>query len=1035
MHLKQLLNKHRVHWQVLRRAETTLQGTESMYRELLEGQGEGFAMLDAQERFLLVNRSAEKIFGAAPGSLAGRSLLEFLAADEAERLRGQTALHAQGEASTCELRIRREDGAARTILVTAIPRAGKAGPHLQVIRVFRDITEQKQAEQDLRDALLFNEQIITGAKEGIIVYGPDLRYRVWNPFMEELSGIPASAVLGRHPLELFPFLAESGVLARLEQALAGQAGDAIEFPFQVPGSGKSGWNIDSTSPLRNAKGEVIGVIGLVTDITSRKQAEASLLETQAILQAAMDQSPAGIAIADAPAGSLRYVNEAGLAIRGGDWKTIADGVGSNQEASSWQLLDLDRQPLAASEAPLARAVLHGEASQRKFIIKRTDQAERIVSARAAPVRDGSGAVIAGVVVFSDITEREAAEQAILVANQKLDLHLQQTPVAVIEWDPAFRVLRWNPAAERIFGYSAAEALGRPVSFIVPEADHPAIEPGMRALLEGRGSERITYVNVHKDGRSLHCKWYNTVLRDGQGQVLGIASLVDDISERIQGEEALRISKDLLAKALSVSPDGYAITRLEDGVYFGINEGFTRITGYAEADVLGRSSVSDLAPLWADRRDRERLVAGLKETGEVLDLEATFLGKGGMPFLGLISAKAFELDGKSMLLSITRDITQLRKAEAEKLNLLAQLQQSQKMESLGTLASGVAHDMNNVLGAILGLASAHIDNQPSGSPLHRAFDTICKATERGGKMVKSLLSFSRRSPGENKVLEVNALLRDQAGLLERTTLAKVQLEMDLEASLQPIQGDANGLAHAFMNLCVNAVDAMPEGGTLSLRSRNIDEDWIEVVVQDNGTGMVKEVLEKALDPFFTTKETGKGTGLGLSMVYSTVTAHRGQLAIQSEPGAGTCVRMRFPAYVGGTEIAEPEAAAAAQTQQRSLKVLLVDDDELIQSSMQVILEVMGHTITPVPSGEEALASLATGFEPDLVILDMNMPGLGGAGTLPRLRRLRPTVPVLLATGRTDQTALALVAAHPGVTLLAKPFGLRELQKHLESLGLT
>jgi signal transduction histidine kinase/CheY-like chemotaxis protein len=392
-------------------------------------------------------------------------------------------------------------------------------------------------------------------------------------------------------------------------------------------------------------------------------------------------------------------------------------------------------------------------------------------------------------------------------------------------------------------------------------------------------------------------------------------------------------------------------------------------------------------------------------------------------------------GLDRVLVILTDLTRQVQANEEKAKLLIQLKQSQKMESLGTLAGGVAHDMNNVLGAILGLASAHLEQLPDGSPLHHALDTIVKATERGGRMVKSLLGFARQSPAENSKVDVNALLREQVSLLERTTLAKVHLEMDLEAGLGPIQGDPSALTHAFMNLCVNAVDAMAENGTLTLHTRNLAPGWIEVVVEDDGAGMPAEILEKAMDPFFTTKEVGKGTGLGLSTVHSTVKAHRGQLELESEPGKGTRVRLRFPtcapAPLAPLDPAWPEPPPLPG----GLKVLLVDDDELIHDSVQAILETLGHpTVTTALSGEEALTLLAAGYEPDLVILDMNMPGLGGAGTLPRLRDLRPQVPVLLSTGRTDQSALNLAALHPGVTMLPKPFGLRQFQKHLEGIGL-
>ena len=386
-----------------------------------------------------------------------------------------------------------------------------------------------------------------------------------------------------------------------------------------------------------------------------------------------------------------------------------------------------------------------------------------------------------------------------------------------------------------------------------------------------------------------------------------------------------------------------------------------------------------------------------------------------------------------MLGTIQDITERKLVEDQNTQLQAQLHHVQKMENLGSLAGGIAHDMNNVLGAILGLASANIEVQPAGSPARRAFEVIIKAAERGGKMVRSLLTFARKSPAETFQLDMNAVLQEEVHLLENTTLSKIRLVMDLGQDLRPISGDVNALTHALMNLCVNAVDAMPDNGTITFRTRNVDNDWIEVMVEDTGTGMPKEVLEKAMDPFYTTKEIGKGTGLGLSIVYRTVKAHQGQMEILSEPGQGTRVRMRFPAC----EISHATTANSEIDQTLSpllvMKVLLVDDDELIQSSMQTILEVLGHTVTTARSGEEALAKLEGGFEPDLVILDMNMPGLGGIGTLPRLRALRPKVPVLLSTGRVDQTALELASAHAGVTLLSKPFSMRELQQHLEPLG--
>ncbi|MDP2877170.1 MAG: response regulator, partial [Holophaga sp.] len=227
-------------------------------------------------------------------------------------------------------------------------------------------------------------------------------------------------------------------------------------------------------------------------------------------------------------------------------------------------------------------------------------------------------------------------------------------------------------------------------------------------------------------------------------------------------------------------------------------------------------------------------------------------------------------------------------------------------------------------------------------------------------------------------------------------------------------------------------AMPANGTLTLRTRNLDDDWIEVQVEDTGSGMSQEVLEKALDPFFTTKEPGKGTGLGLSIAHSTVSAHHGRMEIQSEPGRGTTISLRFPACDPAVMESEVGPLHDGEISQASLLVLLVDDDELIQGSMQTILETLGHTVVIASSGEAALAKIDDGLEPEVVILDMNMPGLGGAGTLQCLRVARPRVPILLATGRADQMALDLVDAYSLVTLMPKPFSIKELQKHLEPL---
>jgi len=633
------------------------------------------------------------------------------------------------------------------------------------------------------------------------------------------------------------------------------------------------------------------------EVLQRSQTEQALRDSEARYRTILNASPDEITITDLE-GRILMVSPVARRL----WRSEREDALLGRLFTEFVVPE-DRERVLAN---IGRMLLGLKPGPDEYRGLRLDGSTIDVEVNGEFIRDAEGQATSMVFVIRDITERKQAEKTLQTANQKLFLHAQQTPLGVIEWDMAFRVVQWNPAAESIFGYRAEEAIGQHADFLVPEAERPSAGRFMQGLVEGQGRGRRVSQNLRKNGETILCEWYDTSLRDANGQVLGLTSLVDDITER-------------------------------------------------------------------------------------------------------------------------------RRSEEERQRLQIQLYNAQKLESLGSLAGGVAHDMNNVLGAILGIASANLESQSPDSTAHRAFDTIANAAIRGGKTVKSLLSFARQSPAEERELDVNAVLLEEARLLERTTLARIHLELDLEPGLWPIRGDGSALNHAFMNLCVNAVDAMPDCGTLTLRTRNVDSDWIEVQVQDTGSGMTKEVLEKAVDPFFTTKEVGKGTGLGLSMVYSTVKAHQGQLEIQSEPGQGTCVSMRFPASDVVAPYLAPEPAPRSRLAQGELNVLVVDDDELIQGAIQTLLDVLGHHAVLVSSGEEALEKLEAGLQADVVILDMNMPGLGGAGTLPRLRTLRPSVPILLATGRADNTALNLVEAHAGITLLSKPFSLRELQEVLERIG--
>ncbi len=808
-------------------------------------------------------------------------------------------------------------------------------------------------------------------------------------------------------------------------------------------------------------------VAYVREITERKLAETQAKQWRQTFFA----SGLPLAQVDHASGRLLQVNQAFAKARG---YQPADMVGQSLEQVVAPALDHHL------------GVIHQELEQLGHVIHQTSHLRKDgstfpVLVDVTLVRDKDGVPRSRIVYALDLTDLKKAEEAQQKSMTLLRTLIDAIPDQIWLKDIDGVYLECNPSFERI--------CGAPARGVVGKTDYDLLNRDLADSFRERDRQVMATGNLIKfeedhafsdGGRRELFETIKTPIRGTDGKLFGVLGIGRDITERKTQElELLRMNRlyNLLSQL------GQSLIRaqtprdlLEEFCTIAVElGGFPLVwVSWLDSAILQALPIAkagesmgylDGATFWADIRPEGLGPAGIsiREDRSVVCQDIA-----GAPYMapwhvkaeafGLRALAAFpihhqgQVAGSFMVYArepyafLDQEVALLEKAasdisfgldrftiETEKARLQAQLQQAQKMESLGNLAGGIAHDMNNVLGAILGLASANLELQPAGSPTYRAFETITKAATRGGKMVKGLLSFARQTPVEISELSVNELLFEVVRLLEHTTLAKVRIEVDVAGDLRLIRGDASALSNAFMNLCVNAVDAMAENGTLTLRSRNLDDGWVEIRVEDTGTGMPKEVLARAMDPFYTTKEQGKGTGLGLTIVYSTVKAHQGQLDIESEPGRGTCIVMRFPATAPVDPAIESIEEQPFHATQTTLEILVVDDDELIRNSMEGLLKVLGHTVILAARGEEALAALEAGLQPDVVILDMNMPGLGGSGTLPRLRVLRPALPVLIATGRADQAVLDLIAADSRTSLLNKPFALPELRACLNPYG--
>ena len=745
-------------------------------------------------------------------------------------------------------------------------------------------------------------------------------------------------------------------------------------------------------------------------------------------------APQGMLIQDAE-GRVLNANPAAVRILGLSLEQMQGRSGTDPR---WRTVAEDGSPVPGGTHLAQDAVRAGKPVENVVLGVFNPVLERTVwiEVTAVPVfRPGDARPFQVFTTVVDITARKQAEDALRKGAHLLRTLIDTLPDLVWLKDAEGRYLACNARFERFFGARERDIVGRTDhDFVARDLADFFLAHDREAMAAGGptiNEERVTFAD---DGHAEDLETIKTPILGSAGEIIGVLGIGRDITRRKRAEEDVRESAQRLELATTSGSLGVWDRNLADQTEIW-NGRMYELYGLAP-----KTEHPDYA-CWCSTilhpDDRPAVEAAIRaaiagEQPYELAFRVTH-GDGSVHHIESHGHVLRDSGGKATrIIGINRDRTRQVETDAEQRRLLMELQHADKMESLGSLAGGVAHDINNVLAAIMGMASALRETAPGREPRAQALDTITRACSRGRDVVKSLLYFSRKDLEDVAQVDLNLIAREMVQLLSHTTLQRVGITTDFQDPLGLIQGDAGALSHALINLCVNAVDAMPGGGKLLLRTRNLGNRWIELLVEDSGSGMPREVLEKAMNPFFTTKPQGKGTGLGLAMVYSTVKAHQGQMEIRSEPGRGTSIRMRFPAALPAG-LPEPAPEVPPGSQARSLQVMLVDDDDLIRESTEALLEILGCETTALASGEEALGRLEAGAQPGIVILDLNMPGLGGAGTLPRLRALRPALPVLLATGRVDQAALELVEADPLVFLLSKPYSMRELQAQLNLIA--
>ena len=626
-----------------------------------------------------------------------------------------------------------------------------------------------------------------------------------------------------------------------------------------------------------------------------------------------------------------------------------------------------------------------------------------------------------------------------------------TDYAIFMLDPDGIVTSWNSGARRFKGYLAAEIIGKHFSAFYTEEDRRENRPKLAletASREGRFESEGW--RVRKDGSRF---WANVIIdpiRTPDGEIVGYAKITRDLSERRSAEELLRRSEEQF-KLLVQGVSDYSIFMLDpEGVVTNWNPGAQRIKGYLPNEIIGEHFSRFYTEEDRENGVPEAALATAAKEGRI-EMEGLRVRKDGSRFWANVIIDAIRDDSGKLIgfAKITRDVTEQKEAQRALEEARDSLYRAQKMEAIGQLTGGLAHDFNNLLTGISGSLELMENHLAQGrfKDLDRYLSVAQTSSKRAAALTQRLLAFSRRQTLDPKPTNLNRLVADMEELVRRTAGPDIATETVAAGGLWTALVDPNQLENALLNLCLNARDAMPDGGRLTIETANKWLDargarerdlspgqYVTLCVSDTGSGMPKDTIERAFEPFFTTKPLGEGTGLGLSMVYGFVRQSGGQARIYSKIGQGTMVCLYLPRFHGGeedlkpaTELTEPRFAYDGET------VLVVDDEPAVRMLIAEVLGDLGYQPLEAENGSTGLKILETNCRIDLLVTDVGLPGgLNGRQLADAALVLRPKLKVLFITGYAENAVVGDGLLKPGMHLLTKPFSIEELGRRMKSI---
>jgi PAS domain S-box-containing protein len=1036
-----------------------------LLRTLLDNLPDIIFAKDTQSRFTAVNAACAHQLGAdSVEDVLGKTDADFVSPELSSKyLADEQALMKSGRPVTKEEPTQHKmTGEMRLALTTKVPLKDDAGKVIGLIGIARDITELKRAEGALRDSEAFLNTVIESIPHMIFVKdAKELRFVKFNKAGQDMLGYSLPDLIGKNDYDFFPKEMAGHFTENDRQVLEGKA--VVDIPEEIIQTRNEGERILHTKkiPVFDNAGHVIYLMGISEDITGSKKAERALLESQALYHSLVEQMPACV-FRKNQEGRYVFVNSRFCQLRGMKedeilGKTPVELIAALVKSGA---MTAENTPLLSGGTNHhAQIMRSGETIEVEETWPANDGREHVFHVVKSPVYAADGKITGTQGVQFDITALKQADKALRESQVLYHSLVENIPTGVFRKDREGRYVFANSIFCRLKGLKADEILGKTPRELdayqfAKEAAKPSAEPPRQRTLVTEGTDHheliirtgkvltVEEVYPQPDGTVEYFHAVKSPVFAADGRIIGSQGMLFDITELKQAEAALRQERDLLNN-LTIS--------IPDHIYFKDRQSrFVRINGPMArhfklrdpSEAIGKTDFDMFSNEHAQKAfdDEQRIMA----TGEpIIGLEEKETWPDGhVTWVSTTKVAMHDETGKiTGLVGVSRDVTGHRQLEE-------QYRQSQKMEAIGQLAGGVAHDFNNILAVIQMQADLlKTEVNPTPSQLESARD-IGAAAQRAAALTRQLLLFSRKETVLARDLDLNEAIGNMTKMLRRILGEDIQTQFNF--ALQPvfIHADPGMMDQVLMNLAVNARDAMPDGGRLMIETAAVEFDkatasraaqgrpgsYVCLSVSDTGCGIPAENLTRIFEPFFTTKDVGKGTGLGLAVLHGIVEQHKGWVEVQSEVGHGTTFRVYLPRLVEMSG-QKAEQGGLASMPRGDETILLVEDDAFLRVSVGKVLTQLGYRVVQAVNGVEALKVWKERRgEIDLVLTDLVMPeGMNGKEMVEEMLKDEPGLDVVYTSGYSDEVAGrdSGFVLREGVNFLSKPFHAHKLAQTIRA----